>query len=91
VQAASVLNIHSGNTLEIGHICPYYKTPMSYYSGNETSEFRRYLREQGCTFEEGKRQTVVRRGNRFSTLPRHAAKEIGTGIVSAIKKQLGLK
>ena len=90
MQAASVPNIHSESTLEIGHICPYYKTPMSYYSGNENERIPP-LAEGRCTFEEGKRQTVVRRGNRFSTLPRHAAKEIGTGIVSAIKKQLGLK
>jgi mRNA interferase HicA len=60
-------------------------------SAMKTSEFRRYLREQGCIFEEGKRHTVVRRGSRFSTLPRQAAKELGTGIVNAIKKQLGLK
>lgn len=57
----------------------------------KTSEFRRYLREQGCTFEEGKRHTIVRRGDKFSTLPRHATKELGTGLVEAIKKQLGLK
>jgi len=57
----------------------------------KSSEFRRYLRKQGCTFEEGKRHTIVRRGEKFATLPRHAAKELGTSLVEAIRKQLGLK
>jgi len=57
----------------------------------KASEFRRYLRQHGCTFEEGKRHTLVRRGKRFATLPRHGAKELGTGLVEAIRKQLGLK
>lgn len=57
----------------------------------KTSEFRRYLKQQGCTFEEGTNHTRVRLGSKFSTLPRHSSKEIGTGLVKAIKKQLGLE
>jgi mRNA interferase HicA len=35
---------------------------------------------------------VVRRGDRKSELPMHGgSKELGTGLVHAIKKQLGLK
>jgi len=30
-------------------------------------------------------------GTRKTTMPYHASKEIGTGLVKAIKKQLGLK
>lgn len=58
-------------------------------------EFRRWLAAQGCTFEvkkSGSGHVVVRRGDRKSELPMHGArKELGTGLVNAIKKQLGLK
>jgi len=58
------------------------------------SEFYRWLKKQGCIFEtrEGgtSHLTVIYKG-RKSTFPMHGSKEIGTGLVSAIKKQLGLK
>lgn len=34
---------------------------------------------------------TVRYGNRQTTMPYHPSKEIGQGLVNAIKKQLGLK
>lgn len=55
----------------------------------KTSEFRRWLAEQGATFEEGKKHTKVYLNGRQSTLPRHA-KELGNGLRRAILKQLGL-
>ena len=59
------------------------------------NEFKRWLAKQGCTFEEGRGKgghILVRRGNRFAALPIHGnEKELGTGLVSKIKKQLGLK
>jgi mRNA interferase HicA len=49
-----------------------------------SQEFKRWLQKQGCTFEPG-------RGGHVSTLPMHGkGKELGTGLVNAIKKQLGL-
>lgn len=58
-------------------------------------EFRKWLAKQGCTFETkkgGSGHIIVRRGDRKSELPMHGGrKELGTGLVNAIKKQLGLK
>ena len=57
-----------------------------------SNQFRRYLAKQGCTFEEGKRHTLVRRGERMAALPRHGgAKQLGTGLINAIKKALELE
>lgn len=59
------------------------------------TEFKRWLAKQGCTFETkkgGSGHIIVRRGERKSELPMHGgSKELGTGLVNAIKKQLGLK
>jgi mRNA interferase HicA len=58
-------------------------------------ELKKWLAAQGCTFETkkgGSGHIVVRRGDRKSELPIHGGrKELGTGLVNAIKKQLGLK
>jgi len=58
-------------------------------------EFRKWLARQGCTFETkkgGSGHIIVRRGDRKSELPMHGGrKELGTGLVNAIKRQLGLK
>lgn len=58
------------------------------------SEFRKWLRRQGATFEQhraGSSHFRVRLNGRSTIFPDHGAKEIGTGLVEAIKKQLGLK
>jgi len=55
------------------------------------AELRRFLRARGCTFEEGRKHTVVRLGARSAMMPRHPSKEIADGTLSAILKQLGLK
>ena len=49
--------------------------------------------EEGCTFESGRGgHLIVRRGDRMSVLPMHGKqKELGTGLVNSIKKDLGLK
>lgn len=56
------------------------------------SEFRRWLAKQGATFTPGKgsHQKVSLNG-RSTVFPDHGAKEIGTGLVEKIKKDLGLK
>jgi mRNA interferase HicA len=49
--------------------------------------------KQGCTFEPGHGgHLIVRRSDRISVLPMHGSgKELGTGLVSKVKKDLGLK
>ncbi len=56
-------------------------------------QLKRWLSRQGCTFEPGKGgHLIVRRGNLWSVLPMHGSnKELGTGLVNKIKKDLGLK
>lgn len=58
-------------------------------------ELRKWLARQGCTFEThrgGSGHLTVRRGDRTSQLPVHGGrKELGTGLVNKIKKDLGLK
>jgi mRNA interferase HicA len=58
-------------------------------------EFKRWLAKQGCTFEPkpgGGGHLIVKRGEKKTELPMHGKqKELGTGLVLAIKKQLGLK
>ncbi len=58
-------------------------------------ELKKWLARQGCTFETkrgGSGHLIVRRGDKVSELPMHGGrKELGTGLVNAIKKQLGLK
>lgn len=59
------------------------------------SEFKRWLAAHGCTFENhrgGSGHITVLRGDRKSILPMHGSgKELGTGLVNKIKKDLGLK
>ncbi len=58
-----------------------------------SSELKRLLRKRGCTFESGKgSHLIVRLGKRRSELPMHGSrKELGTGVVNKILKELGLK
>jgi mRNA interferase HicA len=57
------------------------------------NEFKRWLAKQGCTFEEGRGNgghIIVWFGDKQTTLPMHGKKDLGTGLVAAIKKHLGL-
>ena len=60
-----------------------------------SAELRRYLANQGCTFEthkSGSGHVTVRRGDRKSQIPMHGGrKELGKGLVNKILKDLGLK
>jgi mRNA interferase HicA len=51
------------------------------------------LAQQGCTFESGRGgHLTARHGDKVSSLPMHGkGKELGAGLVNAIKKQLGLR
>lgn len=56
------------------------------------SEFRRWLLRQGAEFTTGKgSHHKVSLNGKSSVFPYHGAKEIGTGLVEKIKKDLGLK
>jgi mRNA interferase HicA len=57
----------------------------------KSREFKRWLADQGATFKAGKGShlKVELKGKR-SVLPMHG-KELGKGLVEAIKKQLGIK
>ncbi len=57
----------------------------------KSSEFKRWLAAQGATFSPGKGSHLkVELNGNISILPMHH-KELGTGLVATIKKQLGLK
>jgi mRNA interferase HicA len=58
-----------------------------------SDQFRRYLAKHGCTFEPGKGgHLIVRLGDRVSVLPQHGGKkQLGTGLMFGIEKQLGIK
>ena len=57
------------------------------------NQLKRWLSTNGCTFEPGHGgHLLVRRGEYTAVLPMHGSgKELGTGLVERIKKQLGLK
>jgi mRNA interferase HicA len=58
-------------------------------------ELKKWLAAQGCKFENhkgGSGHLTVRRNGKTSQLPMHSSrKELGTGLVKKIKKDLGLK
>jgi mRNA interferase HicA len=59
-----------------------------------SKELMRWLKSRGCRFEPhpgGSGHVTVRLGDRKSVLPIHGSrKELGTGLVRRIKKDLGL-
>jgi mRNA interferase HicA len=57
-----------------------------------SAELKRWLERQGCTFgtQKGSHLKVYFVG-RQSVLPMHPKRELKTGTVAGIKKQLGLK
>jgi mRNA interferase HicA len=57
----------------------------------KSTEFKRWLEKQGATFSPAKGSHLhVFLNGRTSILPMHS-KDLGKGLVEAIKKQLGLK
>ena len=65
----------------------------TYVSVMTAAQFKRWLAQQGCTFKPGHGGHLkVHLGDRQTVLPMHGgSKELKTGTVEAIKKQLGLK
>jgi mRNA interferase HicA len=57
----------------------------------KSTEFKRWLSKQGATFGTSNGSHLkVQLNGKTSILPMHN-KELGTGLVESIKKQLGLK
>jgi predicted RNA binding protein YcfA (HicA-like mRNA interferase family) len=56
-----------------------------------TNELKRLLADLGCTFSEGKKHTLAHYRGRFAPIPRHGKRELKTGTVKGILKQLGLE
>lgn len=58
-----------------------------------SKQFKRWLSQQGCTFESGKGgHLIVRLGEKTSVIPMHGSrKELGTGLVQKVKRDLGLR
>jgi mRNA interferase HicA len=57
----------------------------------KSSEFKRWLADRGASFKPGKGSHLkVTLNGKQSVLPMHN-KELGTGLVAAIKRQLGVK
>jgi len=64
---------------------------IAYIGGMKSTEFKRWLTAQGATFAGAKGSHLkVTLNGKTSFLPMHS-KELKTGLVEAIKKQLGLK
>ena len=61
----------------------------------KASEFRRWLKKRGCTFENhrsGSGHVTVRRDGFVSQLPMHgASRDLGKGLIAKIKKDLDLE
>ncbi|NOL51498.1 type II toxin-antitoxin system HicA family toxin [Pelistega suis] len=55
------------------------------------SEFLRWFLHQGVSTSQGSNHIKLYYKGKQSVMPRHPAKELATGTVEAIKKQLGLK
>ena len=55
------------------------------------SEFVRWLNLQGATFKDGTKHLKVYLNGQQTILPRHPSKELKTGLVEGVKKQLKLK
>lgn len=59
------------------------------------AELRKLLRKHGCKFENhrgGSGHQTVRRGKFKSVIPSHgSSRELGTGLVNKILKDLGIK
>lgn len=57
-----------------------------------SKQMKRWLEKQGATFTTGKGSHLkVFLNGRQSALPMHGTQELGKGLESAIKRQLGLK
>jgi mRNA interferase HicA len=64
---------------------------FDYHEDVKASELKRKLAKAGCTFTEGTNHLVIHYKDNRSLMPRHPAKEIKTGTLRSILKELGIK
>jgi len=72
-------------------ICLQWFHLSKYEVAMKLSEFKRWLANQGATFEHGSKHLKVYLNGKQTTLPRHPSHEIGEGLRQKILAQLGLK
>ena len=67
-------------------------TELLYIETMNSRQFKNWLTKKGCTFEKGRGgHLVVRLRGRKSILPMHGGrKQLGTGLMNKITKDLGL-
>lgn len=57
-----------------------------------SKQMKKWLEQQGATFVQGKGSHLkIFLNGKQSALPMHGTKELGKGLQTAIKRQLGLK
>jgi mRNA interferase HicA len=56
----------------------------------KASELKRLLAKHGCKFDERTNHTRISYRNREALMPRHPSKEIKTGTLRRILKDLGI-
>ncbi len=62
------------------------------YRPMNSKQLKKWLEQQGATFQPGKGSHLkVFFNGKQSTLPMHGTAELGKGLETAIKRQLGLK
>jgi mRNA interferase HicA len=64
---------------------------FDYHQEMTASELRRWLKKQGCTFEDGTKHTKVMFGTKVTRMPRHPSQELKTKTLRTILKELGLE
>ena len=74
-------------------LCCLYNSTVVSCSWRDEPRIQTVVSQAGCTFESGHGgHLIVRLGTRMSVLPMHGKqKELGTGLVKRIKRDLGLK
>jgi mRNA interferase HicA len=89
--SASGLLLEDENQVDSGCVSLDFISTFAYILGVKSSEFKRWLTAQGAVFAPAKGSHFhVYLNGKQSIVPLHQ-KDIPTGTVEAIKKQLGLK
>ncbi len=66
----------------------YYQT----ITQMKSAEFHRLVERNGWTYlRKAGSHVIYKKGSRTYPVPYHGAKEMGTGLVNKIKKEMGLK
>jgi mRNA interferase HicA len=64
---------------------------IAYDVGVTASELKRWLKKQGCSFEEGAKHTKVTLKGKVTRMPRHPSAELKVKTLKTILKELGLE